>query len=105
MEMNRQDMIEFYQLLCMNLMTYPQMAAETETIISDIEGRYRKSNGEDIRKAGNPRSAGRKRRYTEEMDRRIVELREQDYSLRRIAREEKCSLGRVQDVLKKHGVC
>jgi hypothetical protein len=98
-------MIEFHQLLRMYIMTYPQKKAETEIIISDIEERYRKVTGEEIREAKNPRNAGRKRRYTEEMDRRIVELRKQEYSLRRIAREEKCSLGRVQDVLKKHGVC
>lgn len=100
MRMRRQDMIELYQLLWLYSRTYHPETTETERLIEALETRYKEAYGQELRQARNPRDAGRKKVYTEETEQRIIELHKKNYSLRRIAREEGCSLGKVQDVLK-----
>ena len=104
-EMKRQDLIELYQLLNVYSQTYKDSDADTERLIRKVEMRFKKIYKDDISQSGNPRNAGRKRVYTEEENLKIIELRNKGYSLRKIAQEEGCSLGRVQDVLKDNGVC
>ena len=104
LEMNRKDMEELYQLLCVYRRTYPDRADVAKVIIIDLEMRYKDIYGKELINARNPRNAGRKRKYTEDMDQRIIKLRQENHSMRKIADEEGCSLGRVQKVLKNHGV-
>ena len=52
--------------------------------------------------ARNSRGAGRKRKRDEKEDRRILDMYEtKDRSLRQIAKEAGCSLGHVQDVIRR----
>lgn len=103
-EMKRQDLIELYQLLVVYKQTYFGNR-NIEELIDEITDRFRNAYKEDIKHVRNPRNAGRKCQYTEENIQMIKELRKNGYSLRKIAEEMGCSLGRVQNVLKNHSVC
>lgn len=99
MEMNRQDLLELYQLAEMYTRCY---GLELRELLEGISEKYRKNtSGEDICSSRNPRCAGRKRIYSEEMDRTILELRNSGMTLRGIAETLQCSIGHVQDVLKR----
>lgn len=96
-EMNRQDLLELYQLTVMYARCYDLELGE---LLEGISETYRRNtSGEDIRSARNPRRAGRKRVYTENTDRAILELRSNGMTLREIAGTLQCSTGHVQDVL------
>ena len=98
-EMNRQDLLELYQLAVVYSRCY---GLELKDFLEGISEKYRKNTGgEDIRSSNNPRGAGRKRVYAENMDRTILELRSSGMTLRGIARTLQCSTGHVQDVLKR----
>ena len=98
-EMNRQDLLELYQLAAMYARCY---GLELGDLLEGISEKYRKNTGgEDIRSSRNPRCAGRKRGYTENTDKVIVELRNSGMTLRGIAGTLQCSIGHVQDVLKR----
>lgn len=98
-EMNRQDLLELYQLAVMYTRCY---GLELGELLEGIREKYRKNtSGEDIRSSHNPRCAGRKRVYGENTDRTILELRSNGMTLRGIARTLQCSTGHVQDVLKR----
>lgn len=98
-EMNRQDLLELYQLAVMYARCY---GLELGELLEGISERYRKNTGgEDIRSCRNPRCAGRKRVYAENTDRTILELRSSGMILRGIAGALQCSTGHVQDVLKR----
>lgn len=98
-EMNRQDLLELYQLAVVYSRCY---GLELQDLLEGISEKYRKNTGgEDIRNSSNPRGAGRKRVYAENMDRTILELRSSGMTLRGIARTLQCSTGHVQDVLKR----
>lgn len=99
LEMNRQDLLELYQLAEMYARCYNLELGE---LLEGISERYRKNTGgEDIRSSRNPRCAGRKRVYAENTDRTILELRNSGMTLRGIAGTLQCSIGHVQDVLKR----
>lgn len=99
MEMNRQDLLELYQLAAMYAGCY---GVDLGDLLEGISERYRKNtSGEDIRGSRNPRCAGRKRVYAENTDRTILELRNSGMTLRGIADTAQCSVGHVQDVLKR----
>ena len=98
LEMSKQDMIELYQLLRLYSNTY-HVKKDTAELLENVYQRYEKVYGEDIREAHNPRNAGRKKQYSDEIDQRILDLRKEKYTLRKIAEIEGCSLGRVQKVL------
>ena len=100
-EMTRQDMMELYQLARVYQMTYGHERS-VENLIKDIEKRFEKMYHKVLSSESNPRHAGRKRRYTQEQDERIAQLREDGYSIRVIAAETGCSVGHVQDVLKRN---
>lgn len=98
-EMNRQDLLELYQLAVMYARCYD---LELWELLEGISERYRKTTGgEDIRSSRNPRGAGRKRVYAENMDRTILKLHNSGMTLRGIAGTVQCSIGHVQDVLKR----
>lgn len=99
MEMNRQDLLELYQLAVMYARCY---GLELGELLEGISEKYRKNTGgEDIRSSRNPRCAGRKRVYGENTDRTILELHNSGMALRGIAGTLQCSIGHVQDVLKR----
>ena len=92
-QMNPQDLLELYQLIRLYEGTYADSGA--------VDEKYKeRTGGEDIGQAGNPRGAGRKKKYTEKENEKILELRKKGDSLRRISRETGCSAGHVQDVIK-----
>lgn len=98
-EMNRQDLLELYQLVGMYTRCY---GLELGELLEEIREKYRKNTGgEDIRSSRNPRCAGRKRVYAENTDKMILELRNRGMTLRGIAGTLQCSIGHVQDVLKR----
>ena len=98
-EMNRQDLLELYQLAVMYAGCY---GLELGELLEGISERYRKkTGGEDISSSRNPRCAGRKRVYAENTDRAILELRSSGMTLRGIAGALQCSTGHVQDVLRR----
>lgn len=99
--MSEMDLIELYQLLSLYRRTYQENEKKTPLeLLGDIGEIYgRISGGKDIRDARNPRGAGRKRVYSEEMNKKIKELYESCGSMRKTAKEAGCSLGHVQDVL------
>ena len=101
--MKEQDLVELYQLCRMYRGTYSGAGREAaEKLMQEAEREYRERNGAgDIAAARNPRKAGRKRTYKEESDRKIQELHEAGMSKRGIAKETRCSLGHVQDVLRR----
>ena len=100
LEMNRQDLLELYQLASMYGKCYE---GEIHGLLEDISEKYRTvTGGEDIRGARNPRKAGRKRIYMENTDGMILDMRRKGMPLRRIADMAQCSTGHVQNVLKRH---
>ena len=100
LRMNRQDLLELYQLASMYGKCY---GGKTNDLPEDISEKYRTvTGGEDIREARNPRRAGRKRVYMENTDGMILDMRRRGMPLRRIADVAQCSTGHVQDVLKQH---
>lgn len=103
LEMKEMDLIELYQLLSLYRRTYEEEEVKSLTeLLERVGGRYRKrSGGKDIIQARNPREAGRKRKYTEKEDARIKEIYQSGKSMRETAKEAGCSVGHVQDVLKK----
>lgn len=99
--MKDQDLVELYQLLHLYWRTYPENADRSlKEIISDIERKYREqSGGKEIKGISNPRSAGRKKKYTQKQDAQIKRLYKEGNSMRQIAEKAGCSLGHVQDVI------
>lgn len=100
--MKRQDLVELYQLCRMYKGTYSGAGREAaEKLMQEAEREYRERYGEgDISEAKNPRGAGRRRIYKEEINKRIKELHGEGMSKRGIAKELGCSLGHVQDVIR-----
>lgn len=100
--MRPQDLLELYQLVRLYKRSYGDgRAADLGTLLEELEEKYKeRTKGEDIRQAGNPRGAGRKRKYTEQENEKILGLYKKGKSLRRISQEVGCSIGHVQDVIK-----
>lgn len=101
--MKEMDLIELHQLLTLYRRTYLENG-ETDVagLLDEIGREYRRvSGGKDIKAARNPREAGRKRAYTTEEDAEIAAIRASGKSIRETAREAGCSVGHVQDVLRK----
>ena len=104
MEMREQDLLELYQLLELYRRTYGVSAGkEVEECLEKVRERYGcRTGGGDIGKARNPRGAGRKAKYRAEENHAIFELYKSGKSLRQIAKEAACSVGHVQDVIKRN---
>ena len=100
--MKRQDLIELYQLAGLYNRTYAGSSnPEICRFLSSIRGMYAKQyKGESIENARNPRGAGRKAVYTEEENKKILEMRNKGLTFREIAKTVGCSTGPVQSVLR-----
>lgn len=101
--MRKKDLIELYQQLKLYKSVYPEDSQLTlPELITAVEGRYRdREHGEDIRSQTNPRDAGRKPVYSEQQNQKIYSMYQEKITLRRIAEESGCSVGHVQDVIRK----
>lgn len=105
LEMRKQDLIELYQLLKMYMDTYePADTVTIQQVMSILTEKYEKrTDGERLERARNPRGAGRPGKYSLHTDTLIYRLRNEGRSIREIAREIKCSPGYVQKLLSKKG--
>lgn len=99
LEMKRQDLIELYQLASLYSRTYGSQS--TESLLKELNSRYQEKYGADISDESNPRDAGRKKKYDEKTDRRIMQMHGRGCSVREIAQETGCSVGYVQSVIRK----
>lgn len=99
--MKELDLIELYQLLRMFQTVYPEdgQIGEVMEKVKYEYGRYNK--GKAIDSAHNPRGAGRKRKYTEVENETILKLYSEGRSMRKAAEAYGCSLGHVQDVIRR----
>ena len=99
--MKNMDLIELYQLLRMFQCVHPEDGQIGE-VMEKVRHEYGRHNkGKVIDKAHNPRGAGRKRKYTEEEDERILKLYNEKKSMRKVSKAYGCSLGHVQDVIRR----
>lgn len=98
-EMKKSDLAELYTLLEMYGRTYGK-TAEVEELLTEMERLYEEARGTGV--IGNSRGAGRKGKYPEETKRKILELREEGNSIRKIAGETGCSTGYVQKLINEH---
>lgn len=106
LQMREQDLLELYQLTAIYRRTYGKDTMQSlDVFLNMLEERYRHNTaGKDVKQQKNPRKAGRKAKYTEEQNRQISELFQNGASLRRAAKEAGCSVGHVQDILKRKKV-
>lgn len=100
------ELLELYQLLRMYKSELALRHVRTEeavALMGVIANDYReRTEGKDIKKAGNPRGGGRKRKYTQEQDQEIIEIYAERKSMRETAAQAGCSLGHVQDVMRRY---
>lgn len=100
--MKQQDLLELYQLLVLYQQTYHECGEKSLSgWLDNISERFQeKTGGDDIRKARNPRNAGRRKLYSESQDQEILVQYRNGNSFRCIASRIGCSVGHVQDVVK-----
>lgn len=100
--MKPQDLLELYQLLALYQRTYHEGGEKSLSgWLDDISGHFKdRTRGGDIKKASNPRNAGRRKYYSESQDQEILVQYRNGDSFRRIASRNGCSVGHVQDVVK-----
>lgn len=95
LEMKRADLLEVYER------AYGERPClSVGELKKGLEEKYARMTGVEIQRAGNPRGAGRKRRYTEEENDNIMELYRKGMPLRQISEKSGCSVGHVQDVIR-----
>lgn len=86
MEMKKQDMEEFYQLLALYKKTYG--TSYVAELLKEVAQRYGREYGKNILEERNPRNSGRKRQYTEEDRAKIRSQRGKGKSIRKIAKKQ-----------------
>lgn len=99
--MKQQDLLELYQLLVLYQRTYQECEEESLSgWLDKISGHYQeKTGGNDIKKASNPRNAGRRKYYSASQDQDILTQYGNGDPFRCIASRIGCSVGHVQDVV------
>ena len=97
--MKKSDLAELYILLELYGRTYGKMA-EAEELLTEMKRLYEEARGTG--EIGNSRGAGRKEKYPEETKRKILELRKEGNSIRKIEEETGCSTGYVQKLINEH---
>lgn len=100
--MRRTDLAELYTLLKMYDSCYGGVQKE---LLESIKEAYKAPPGGDkegIPVITNPRGAGRKSGVTTEQISRARQLHEQGRSMRKIAKEMGCSVGRVHKLINEH---
>ena len=104
-QMKEMDLVELYQLLDMYRKVYvpKENDPKLSEVLENLGEQYKEtSGGMEISEARNPRKAGRKRGYTQEQDKKILEEHLAGASIRETARRCGCSAGHVQDVLRRN---
>lgn len=99
-EMSLADLRELYTLMELYEKTYGQPGIT----VAELKERVKKKC-EERGEAGNiknARKAGRKKKYSKETDRKIVERHKSGKSIRKIASETGCSMGYVQKLIFEH---
>lgn len=97
LEMKKQDFEELYGLLSLYDRTYK--TEKSGKLLAEITEHYQKTYKENISEKRNPRKAGRKKKYSEDMKEAIMEYRKKGMTVRKIAQETGSSVGYVQGVL------
>lgn len=112
--MKQQDLLELYQLLVLYQRTYQEYEEKSLSgWLDKISEHYQEKTGrDDIKKARNPRNAGRcflsdhgagdrrRKQYSASQDQEILVQYRNGDSFRHIASRNGCSVGYVQDVVK-----
>lgn len=100
--MKQHDLLELYQLLVLYQQTYHEGGEKSLSCWLDNISRHfqEKTGGDDIKKARNPRNAGRRKCYSESQDQEILVQYKNGDSFRCIASQIGCSVGHVQDMVK-----
>lgn len=100
--MKQQDLLELYQLLVLYQRTYQEYEEKSLSgWLDKISEHYQEKTGrDDIKKARNPRNAGRRKQYSASQDQEILVQYRNGDSFRHIASRNGCSVGHVQDVVK-----
>ncbi len=99
-EMKLADLRELYTLVELYERTYGQPGITAGELKESIRRKCEERGvPSDIR---NARDAGRKKKYSEETDREIVEGYQYGKSIRKIAAETGCSTGYVQKLIFEH---
>ena len=97
--MKKSDLAELYVLLEMYGRTYGKKE-QVKELYEETKRLYEEARGTG--EIGNSRGAGRKEKYPEETKRKILELRKEGNSIRKIAEETGCSTGYVQKLINEH---
>lgn len=97
--MKKSDLAELYILLELYGRTYGEKESVKE-LREETKRLYEEAWGPGA--IGNSRGAGRKEKYQEETKRKILELRKEGKSIRKIAGETGCSIGYVQKLINEH---
>lgn len=100
LEMRIADLRELYTLVELYERTYGQLGITTTELKAGVRKKC-----EERGVAGNiynARGAGRKKKYSEWTDRKIMEGYENGNSIRKIASETGCSTGYVQKLISEH---
>ncbi|MGN0399400.1 MAG: helix-turn-helix domain-containing protein [Blautia sp.] len=97
--MKKSDLAELYTLLEMYGRTYGEKEP-VKILLEETKRLYEEARGTGA--IGNSRGAGRKGKYPEETKRKILELRKEGSSIRKIAEETGCSTGYVQKLINEH---
>ena len=88
LQMQEGDLLELYQLLDLYRRTYQdEVWSDVPELMEEISDRYRKLNGQDIKKATNPRGAGRKKVYNKVKAEEVKAVYNQLKNVRKTAKE------------------
>ncbi len=100
MEMQLSDLCELYILVELYEKTYGQPGITIGELKETVRKKCEERGMTDVIR--NTRNAGRKKKYSEETDRKIVDRYRQGRTIREIASETGCSTGYVQKLIYEH---
>lgn len=96
--MQAKDLLELYQLMTMYQQVYSSEGIDVSEVIDHISGQYYEKTGKRIQEASNPRNAGRKRIYPDEVRAQISRWKAEGITYREISRRTGCSLGFISGI-------
>lgn len=99
LELKESDMQELHELVTLYNNVYGPIWA-AEELLQDIRIRCDKRGIQPDK--GNPRNAGRRKVYPEELNREIIELRQAGWTIRQLATWADVSVGYVQKLISEH---
>lgn len=96
--MQAKDLLELYQLITMYQQVYASEGIDVSEEIDHISEQYYEKTGIRIEEARNPRDAGRKRVYSDEVRAQISRWKAEGVTYREISRRTGCSLGFISGI-------